>query len=245
MTRQQAGDGEVKREPADGPVPPVPEWLTAIRDHPDRPPLAQRMVLESLALRLTWKTGTGYASVTQLAADAGDVGQRTVRRATSWARQHRLARVANRGHRLGDGSVKATEWVLLQPSLQVTGDLLTDGSTGHGRPVETASTGQSGASQPDSRTPPSFPKKHLSRRPRLNGPLEGVHDGQGDDDDSKTDKPDPRTILLGLGADDAEEAEAIIARLEEGGIRDPATFMLGIIAKGDGAAREWLDWIRR
>jgi hypothetical protein len=65
-----------------------------------------------------------------------------------------------------------------------------------------------------------------------------------DDDDSKIDKPDPRTILAGLGVDDPE-AGAIIARLEASGVADPAAYLLGIAASDDGEVRGFLDWIRR
>ena len=80
-------------------------------------------------------------------------------------------------------------------------------------------------------------------RPRLNGSLEGGLDGQGDDDDLKTYQPDPGDVLAALGVD-ASEAEFIITRLEAGGVGDPAAYLLGISAKGDGEVRDFLDWIR-
>ena len=131
-------------KPDDGLPPPVRplKWMAAVRDHPDRPPPEQCLVLDRLALRVDWKTGKGFASAAELAGDA-DVGERTVRRATAWARKHGLLIMGKRGHRRGDGSAKATDWVLCLPSQPVTGDLLTDSSTGHGRPVERISTGQS------------------------------------------------------------------------------------------------------
>ena len=99
----------------------IERWLAAIRDHPGRPSTAQRMALQSLALRLDWRTGTGYASVRQVAEDS-DVSEPTVRRATSWARGAEYLLQLRRGHRLGNGQTAATEWKLTQP---LTGDLLT------------------------------------------------------------------------------------------------------------------------
>src|ERR1039457_213570 len=86
-----------------GPLRPAPGrrgviegWLVAIRDHPQRPPAMQRYVLTVLALRLDWKTGAGFASTAQLAADA-DVTPPTVKRATSWARKAELLLQTRRG----------------------------------------------------------------------------------------------------------------------------------------------------
>ena len=131
------------------------EWMTAIRDHPARPPAAQRHVLAMLALRLHWKTGEGAASAAQLAADA-DCCERTVRNATGWARGEavKLLEQTRRGHRLGNGEVRASEWRLCPPS------------TCQPRAVEKASTGKSEPSQPANRSrlnrhapaPPSRPR---------------------------------------------------------------------------------------
>jgi hypothetical protein len=88
-------------------------WLVAIRDHPERPAAMQRYVLTMLALRLDWKSGKGFASTAQLAADA-DVTPPTVKRATSWARKAELLLQTRRGHRLGNGQVAASEWQLTQ-----------------------------------------------------------------------------------------------------------------------------------
>jgi hypothetical protein len=113
----------------------IEKWLVAIRDHPGRPPAVQRLVLHCLALRMNWETGAGFASTGQLAADS-DAEERTVRRATSWARQAELLLQTRRGHRLGNGQVAASEWQLTQP---VTGGLLTS------QPVNgQISTGQQG-----------------------------------------------------------------------------------------------------
>jgi hypothetical protein len=89
-------------------------WLTALRDHPQRPPVAQRMALHALALRMDWQTGTGYASTAQLAADA-DCGERTVRGATGWARAAAMLVQTRRGHRVTAERVTASEWRLTLP----------------------------------------------------------------------------------------------------------------------------------
>jgi hypothetical protein len=113
----------------------IERWLVAIRDHPERPPPMQCHVLTMLGLRMNWSTGTGYASTGQLVADS-DANERTIRRATAWARSSELLLQTRRGHRLGNGQVAASEWKLTQP---VTGDLLTS------QPVNgQASTGQQG-----------------------------------------------------------------------------------------------------
>ncbi|MGH3162566.1 MAG: hypothetical protein ACRDOC_11815 [Streptosporangiaceae bacterium] len=105
------------------------EWMKAVRDHPDRPSARQRDVLGMLVLRLDWKTGCGAVSIAQLAADA-DCEERIVRYATRWARTAGMLVRAKRGHRLGDGTTRATEWQLCLPS-----------STGIPVPVEKPSTG--------------------------------------------------------------------------------------------------------
>jgi hypothetical protein len=73
--------------------------MKAVRDHPDRPPARQRDVLGMLVLRLDWRTGEGAASAAQLAADA-DCDERTVRRATLWARGTGMLTRTGRGHRI-------------------------------------------------------------------------------------------------------------------------------------------------
>jgi hypothetical protein len=102
----------------------IEKWLVAIRDHPNRPPALQQLVLDRLALRMDWYTGRGFAS-TQMLMDDASAGEHTVRRATKWARQAELLLRTRRGHYIGGETEKiASEWLLTQPA---TGDLL--GST--------------------------------------------------------------------------------------------------------------------
>jgi hypothetical protein len=119
------------------PVRPL-AWMTAMRDHPDRPPPALFAVLACLALRVDWETGCGHASVAQLAADSG-AGTRTVERATARARGRGFLALEKRGHRRGDGSLRANEWRLRLPSQPDTEDGLTEVSTRHERRIESGS----------------------------------------------------------------------------------------------------------
>jgi hypothetical protein len=127
-------------------------WMTAVRDHPDRPPALQRHVLFMLALRLDWATGCGFASTGQLAGDS-DCDERTVKRATKWGREHEMLVQARRGHRLGDGRAIASEWHLKCPSQGDTGVLL----SGISRGQDSSLKGTADASQGDTTTPPSRP----------------------------------------------------------------------------------------
>lgn len=102
----------------------IEPWLKAIRDHPERPSSPQCWVLAMLAERLSWRTGEGFASTAQLMADTGE-SERTVRRATRWARDAGLLKEVRRGHRLGDGRCRASEWALIGADSQPAhGDLL-------------------------------------------------------------------------------------------------------------------------
>jgi hypothetical protein len=89
----------------------------------------QRHVLTMLALRMNWATGRGYASTRQLDGDA-DVEERTVRRATKWARDTGFLIRARRGHYISKETAIASEWCLTLPgypqaeSQPDTGDLL-------------------------------------------------------------------------------------------------------------------------
>lgn len=91
----------------------IERWLTAIRDHPDRPPTDQCHVLTMLAVRLDWTTGAGFCGIRDLMADAR-VSKNTVMRATSWARdQHFLIRT-RRGHYINAQTTIASQWQLTQ-----------------------------------------------------------------------------------------------------------------------------------
>jgi hypothetical protein len=121
-------------------------WMTAIREHSSCPPSAQCAVLLSLALRMDQETGAGLASAGQLADDA-QCDERTVRRATGWARKAGMLEQSTRGHRLGDGRAVASEWRLVMPQAdgaRRSPDPATDGGTSG--PTVGSSTGQASAS---------------------------------------------------------------------------------------------------
>ena len=95
------------------------EWLSRLFDAADRPPAKQRDVLTALAVKFAdWGTGRGYASIKALAAYCA-VGRATVERALRWGRRACLLVRLRRGHRRGDGSVWASEWLLVS-SLHIT-----------------------------------------------------------------------------------------------------------------------------
>ena len=64
--------------------------------------MAQCHVLTMLALRMDWHTGRGFASMQQLSADSA-ANERTVRRATSWARGDGYLVQVKRGHYISAG----------------------------------------------------------------------------------------------------------------------------------------------
>lgn len=144
------------------------EWMAAVRDHPERPASMQCHVLYSLALRLRWSTdrdgaeGTGFASGRQLAGDAC-ASDRTVKRATAWARGHSLLVLTRRGHRISAERNVASEWRLTLPvdnqatQRATSGTLATQGANGSRPKVPMAAT------QGDSGAPPS---RSRSSRPR-------------------------------------------------------------------------------
>jgi hypothetical protein len=106
----------------------IEHWLTAIRDHPERPPPMQRHVLAMLGLRMDWATGRGFASTQQLGADS-DASKATIVRATMWARGAAFLVQTRRGHRLGNGQAAASEWQLTQGLTHDT--LNSQGLNGH------------------------------------------------------------------------------------------------------------------
>jgi hypothetical protein len=144
------------------------EWMAAVRDHPERPPALQRHVLFSLALRMDWQTGCGFASGGQIAGDA-DCEERTVRRATGWARGAQLLVQTRRGHYISPERKVSSEWRLAIPQGQPdTADLLEGKPTG--QQTQPNRTGET--SQPDSSTPPSRPR---SSRPRSSARGDGAN----------------------------------------------------------------------
>jgi hypothetical protein len=125
-------------------------WMRAVRDA--RPTVARLAVLLCLALRMRLD-GSGYASERQLADDAM-VTDRTVRRSTQWARDAGYLNRTRRGHRRGDGTVIASEWMLTDPSQPVTRALLSAMSTGQQGPIDGGLNRTRPPSQPDSGAAP-------------------------------------------------------------------------------------------
>jgi hypothetical protein len=120
------------------------------------------MVLVSLAQRMDWSTGCGYASSGQLAEDA-DCTDRTVRSATAWARKAAMLVQTRRGHRITADRVIASEWRLRLPDEA-------DEPTGSGTPVGQEPTGKWSRpnrkmepTQPEATAPPSRPSSSRTR----------------------------------------------------------------------------------
>jgi hypothetical protein len=106
-------------------------WLRAVRDHPDPLDHAQYRALACLALRLDWVTGKGFASLTEVAADAR-CGVSTVQRAVIWARKRGLLERTRQGRHIGRGSSsRASEYQTAAPAQPVTCDLLPNLAAGH------------------------------------------------------------------------------------------------------------------
>lgn len=147
----------------------IERWLAAVRDHPDRPAALQRHALTMLALRLDWTTGSGFASMRDIAADS-DASDHTVKRATGWARSDKVGLLVctRRGHRLGNGTTVASEWQLTLPvdgqSQGATdGTLKSQGASGADLKVPAgASQGASGATHQESSTSQSSPSPRAS-----------------------------------------------------------------------------------
>ena len=152
-------------------------WMTAIRDHPERPALAQVHVLYALALRMDWQTGCGFASNAQLAADA-QCGERTVRSATGWARKAELLVQTRRGHRITADRVIASEWRLAIPgeTQPATLPLLTSKPTGNGMPIGSKPTGK--WERPNRQMEPTQPAR--TAPPSELGPQDLVPSANGD-----------------------------------------------------------------
>ena len=108
-----------------------------------------------------------------------------------------------------------------------------------GRRIRRASRRSPNSAGPSPHTSPLSPQR--LNRSVVNSSLEGVRDGQGDDD-SETQrrqqqdalKPDPRVILAGLGATETE-TDFIITKTEaDPGIPDTAAWLLDRIGEGKG-----------
>jgi hypothetical protein len=94
---------------------------------------------------------------------------------------------------------------------------------------------------------PNGPRKGGSRNPATSANASGGLEPSGLEPSAlpRAARParDPRTLLLGLGADE-RESELITARMEaDPSIRDPWFYLLTIVGNDDGPA--WLDRMRR
>jgi hypothetical protein len=253
MTRRKARSGPVRVKPEDGLPPPPPvrplEWMTLVRDHHDRPPPVQCRVLDCLALRLDWDErgrhvpGHGFASVAQLAEDAG-CRALTVKRATEWAREHGLLDRLRRGHHVSGGTATMSEWRLRRPSQLAPADTLADSQLA---PADTLAD-TPGDSQLAPTDQPKYPQgthnrdlitvNKASPRTTRTGSRGAPAATDDDDDNPQTShKPGPRTILDGLPGLDGDDAlkTFIIAKLTAApGVDDPADWLLDeIIGKGE------------
>lgn len=152
-------------------------WLVAVRDHPTRPPSAQRLVLACLATRLDWTAGTGYCSHATMAADAG-ASVSTAKRATRWAVRAGLLAQTRRGHYISAGLAVASEWQLLVPAQGAMGDpldpaqgVMSDPLAGGPKGSNERPKGPPVTPHPDTPTsrhpkPPLPPRKRRGRQPK-------------------------------------------------------------------------------
>jgi hypothetical protein len=207
-------------------------WQKAVRDHPDRPQPAWCHVLWCLALRLGWKTGTGYASIEVLAADAG-CSASTVKRATDWARKAGLLVQTSQGGRRGT-EVRASEWMLCPPvPTALPRPVGRTSPTAPPGPVGTFPIGQeqlpnsSGeASQQLSPDPPSLPKNHLAKESSLSRTERGLY----------------ARLVAELGATEREANWIVQNAREDPSIRQPFAYLRKALDNGDGP--ELLSGIR-
>jgi hypothetical protein len=124
-------------------------WQQKLRACPYRPRGRQRRqfdALVTLAELLNWPTGTGFASVGQIAKGA-DVSESTAKRATAWAQEAGWLRKKTRGHNVGDGTDSANEWVLLLPDSQQV-------NSGEAQQVNSQSQQVTTVDRPSESTPP-------------------------------------------------------------------------------------------
>lgn len=263
MNPPQSADGECPKCGLEHDRVDVVRWLWLFRDTKPKPPGRGGLVLVMLAARMNAKTGCGWTTDPDLAGLAEVASLRTVYAATRWARDRLLVYRARKGYRISGERGQKSLWILTDPATQgrePTGNRLPHGKAGQpatsdrmgGEPTGnlTQANRQSDDDPTGNRLPPKANPEKLnqeaksaSRRTTRTG-SRGAPAATDDDDSSGIDKPDPRTILAGLDVDDPE-AGVIIARLEASGVDDPAAYLLGIVAKGDGEVRGFLDWIRR
>jgi hypothetical protein len=90
-------------------------WLRSLRAH-DLTDAHQVILLHLATRKLDAATGTGCCSVRALADETGH-GERTVKQALSLACKAGLLVRTLRGHRLGDGTVTASEWRIIYPDV--------------------------------------------------------------------------------------------------------------------------------
>lgn len=130
-------------------------WKRQLQERPDRPQGRQRRqldVLLALADQLDAETGEGHVAVLELAKAAG-VGERTVRRAISWASTSGLLEQTSRGHRLGDGSTAASGWLLLGEAQRQPANSPPQPANPSGQPVSSQAQPANSANAPKSRPP--------------------------------------------------------------------------------------------
>lgn len=201
------------------PVRPL-AWMRAVRDAVPRFTRTRREVLLMLGLRMS-ANGTGFASGRQLGADA-DVGERTAERATADARRRGYLNRTRRGHRLGNGTVIASEWELTMPVDNSTQPDTRDGLT---------------ASQPDSRDISTRQNERLNPTP-IGGPG-GLHP-----EVLQQERPaGPVDIATRATGASAEEAAAVVDLIQTEKDPDNLTAFVSHLAAA-GELPDWLDRVR-
>jgi hypothetical protein len=198
------------------------KWLVALREHPDRLDHAQHRALVSLAVRLDWKSGDGFASIAEVAVDA-DCGMATVKRAITWARERGLLVRTAQGRHVGRGSSgRASEYRTCVPSQQITHDLLptSQGVTGDPLPGFAGvhaelRRGSSGASQGITSEPPS--KSYTSNSYPSKAQASAA--------------PTVRAIFPDLTDDETRQIVKTIIREHQP--RNPSAYVTALAASGD------------
>lgn len=142
-------------------------WLALLLDYRPLLPDKRFRILAALMRQLDWKTGAGYCSE-QTLADVTGAGKRTVRDTLKWARDTGYLIRTRKGHRLGDGTTRASEWLLRQPAVRLP---VENSQPADELPVETSQPAES-ACQPAEPTmstgSSSDPPSHLGfNEPRV------------------------------------------------------------------------------